>query len=158
MTKPSKQLRRSRFEHPFKNFYDLARSLEEYPGARGLPSWWREQEEAEHHWDFVPSCDLHECPNHYHFRFDMPGIPKENIKIEVHDNQLSVSGERSFEKREEEGVKTHFVESSYGSFYRSFNLPGDIDAEKVEAAYDQGVLKVKVSKSHTRRSREVSIK
>lgn len=106
---------------------------------------------------YAPSCEVSEDKSNYHFRFDLPGLAKNQVKIEIHDNQLTVSGERR-EERKEDSKRYHFSELSYGNFMRTFTLPANIDAEKVEAKFENGVLNISVSKTETAKSRQVSIK
>lgn len=106
-----------------------------------------------------PSSEATETKTHYEFRFDLPGVSKDAVKIELHDNQLTVSGERKEEKSaESEDNKKHFTEMVYGSFYRSFTLPREVDAERAEAKYENGVLILKVPKTEQSKPRQISIK
>lgn len=104
-----------------------------------------------------PSCEVSEDKAHYHFKFDLPGLNKDQVKVEVHENQITISGERRCEKNEE-NKKCHFSELSYGNFYRSFTFPTAIDTEKVEAKFENGVLTVAVAKTEAAKARQVSIK
>ena len=70
---------------------------------------------------------------------------------------LSIKGERRFEKKEE-GESYHFVERSYGSFYRSFSLPKNVDPEGINAEYKDGVLKVSIPKKDEVKPKKVEIK
>lgn len=106
---------------------------------------------------FVPACEVTEDKNAYLVKFDVPGMSKDQIKIDLHENQLTVSGERK-EERKEDSKRYHFTEVSYGSFLRTFSLPPNIDAEKVEAKLDNGVLTVSVAKAEASKARTVSIK
>jgi HSP20 family protein len=106
---------------------------------------------------FEPSCEVTEDKSNYFFKFDLPGMNKDQVKIEIHENQLTVSGERREEKKED-NKKYHFSEFSYGSFLRTFTLPANIDAEKVEAKFDNGVLAVTVGKTEMSKSRQINIR
>ncbi len=106
---------------------------------------------------FSPSCEVTEDKAHYFFKLDLPGLTKDLVKIEIHDKELSISGERKEEKKEE-SKRSHLCETTYGSFLRSFTLPSNIDAEKVEAKFENGVLTVTVAKSEETRPRQVSIR
>ena len=74
-----------------------------------------------------------------------PGLSKEDFKIEVTDGQLTVSGERKFttEKKEK---KFRSIETQYGSFVRTFSLPDHVDAEKINAKYNNGILELTIPK------------
>uniref|UniRef100_A0A0A0L5D4 SHSP domain-containing protein n=2 Tax=Cucumis sativus TaxID=3659 RepID=A0A0A0L5D4_CUCSA len=91
-------------------------------------------------------ADVVEYPNSYQFTIDMPGLTSDQIKVKVEDGQLVVSGER---KRESEKVKEgKFVrmERRLGKYLKKFDLPETADADKVSAAYRDGVLSVTVEK------------
>jgi HSP20 family protein len=94
---------------------------------------------------FAPAASVAEDEKAYYVTLDIPGANKEDIKLELNDGILSVSGEKKFQK-EENTKKYHIVESSYGSFKRSFRLPDNIKAEAIEAAYKDGVLAITVPK------------
>ncbi len=108
-------------------------------------------------WDFTPTCDVDETATHYNFHFDLPGMNRDNVRVEIHNNLLQVTGERHDERREEKKTR-HVIERTYGKFQRSFTLPASIDAERVEAAFKDGVLKVAIPKQEATRAREVQIK
>ena len=76
---------------------------------------------------------------------DMPGIKKEDIKVSVEDDVLSISAERT-QSEEEKKKGFHRIERSWGSLCRSFTLGENVDADKIEATYENGVLKIKVPK------------
>ena len=107
--------------------------------------------------DFNPNCEFTETPTQFKMKFDLPGMNKDQIKIDLHENILSVSGERREEKKEED-KKRHFTEISYGSFLRSFTLPTAVDSEKVEAKYDNGQLNVTLTKVEPTKARQIVIK
>ncbi len=107
--------------------------------------------------NFQPSCDINETKDHYLVSFDMPGVKKEDIKIEVQGNQLVISGERQREMKEEAGEATLRHERVYGKFERTFVLPTSINADKIEAHYENGVLNVALPKAETAKGRTVQI-
>ena len=76
---------------------------------------------------------------------DMPGIKKEDIKVSVEDDVLSISAERT-QSEEEKKKGFHRIERSWGSLCRSFTVGENVDADKIEATYENGVLKIKVPK------------
>jgi HSP20 family protein len=81
----------------------------------------------------------------YHVEVDLPGVKKEDISIDVKENTLLISGERSF--KEERAEKDYYkIESSYGKFQRSFALPESVDVENIEASCLEGVLEVVIPK------------
>lgn len=102
--------------------------------------------------------EISETPEAYLLKFDIPGLKKEDIKIDLHENRLTVSGERKEEKREERDHQVFYSELNYGSFARSYAFPTTVDSEKVEATYDGGVLNLKVAKRGTSGARQITIK
>jgi HSP20 family protein len=106
---------------------------------------------------FLPTCDINETKEHYLVSFDMPGLKKEDIKIEVQGNTLSISGERQRELKESNSEAAIRHERAYGKFERTFELPNSINAEKIEAHYENGVLNVALPKAEAAKGRTVQI-
>jgi HSP20 family protein len=94
---------------------------------------------------FVPSVNTRESEFAYHIDVDLPGVKKEDIKVDVKDGVLTISGERKFknEVKEEDFYK---IETAFGKFSRSFNLPDDADVEHIEAKNENGVLEIVIPK------------
>lgn len=105
---------------------------------------------------FVPSIDVSETEDQFLISAELPGMNKEDIDISLENNRLSISGERSFEK-EDKGKKFHRVESSYGSFERSFQLPDNIDEESISAKYENGLLNISIDKSEEEVKKQIEI-
>lgn len=103
---------------------------------------------------FDLSCELQEDKDKFIAKFEVPGIPKDKIKIELNDNILTVSGEREAEKKDN---KRHYTEFSYGSFTRSFSLPSQVESGKVSAVYENGILTVSVPKSEETKPKQIPI-
>lgn len=96
------------------------------------------------------ACDLEESSDHYLLKFDVPGIPKDKLNIEVSGNTLTVSGER-----ETRGPEAG--ERSYRRLYRSFTLPTDVAADKIEACCENGVLELAIPKSEAAKPKRIQI-
>ena len=108
---------------------------------------------------FMLWCDVIENKTSYLLKFDIPGLNKEQIKVDLHDGVLTVSGERREERKEEDkDHRRHVTEVSYGSFLRTITVPQAVESERVEARYENGVLNVTVPKSDVSRARQISIK
>jgi HSP20 family protein len=88
---------------------------------------------------------------------DLPGVSKENLKLNFNDGELIISGERKQEK-EDKDSKYHRIERSYGKYYRSFTLPQTIQADKINAEFKDGQLTVTVPKSEEAKPKELEIK
>ena len=93
---------------------------------------------------FLPRVDILEGEKSYEINLAMPGVKKEEIKIDFQEGKLTVSGERKFEK--EPSKKYHTVETQYGSFKRAFHIPDNVNHEGIEAAYADGILKILIPK------------
>lgn len=107
--------------------------------------------------DWMPLVDVAEDDKEYLITAELPEVTKEDVKVTMQNGILTITGERKFEK-EEKNKKWHRVERSYGSFARSFALPGDGDAAKVNAEFKDGMLKVRVAKSEAARPRQIEVK
>lgn len=123
----------TRFD-PFKSFNDMGRDFFDYPLTKneGLGG-------------FVPVVNTREGEFAYHIDIDLPGVQKDDIKIDISKGVLTISGER----RTKEEVKEddyYKVETSFGKFTRSFTLPDNIDTENIEASSSDGVLEVVIPK------------
>lgn len=106
---------------------------------------------------FVPSIDISETDNQYLITAELPGMKKEDININIENRRLTISGERKF-KEEEDNKTYHRVETHYGSFNRTFQLPGNINEESVSASYDNGLLNITVDKAEDKVRKRIEIK
>ena len=104
-----------------------------------------------------PSVDVREDEHNFVIVAELPGMAKEDIDLEVEQNTLAIKGERKFE-RQDEGESYHFVERSYGSFYRSFRLPKNVDGDAISAEYKDGLLTVTLPKKAEVKPKKVQIK
>lgn len=107
--------------------------------------------------NFIPSVDVKETEKAFELDFSLAGMEKENVKIELKENKLTVSGERKTEK-EDENAKYHRIENKYGSFSRSFLLPDHIKSDAIEANFKNGVLKVSIPKTEIAKPKAIEIK
>lgn len=108
---------------------------------------------------FTPIVNTREGEFAYHVDADLPGVKKEDIKINVKDNVLTISGERHH-KEEVKEEDYHRVETSFGKFERSFTLPKGSDTENISASNKDGVLEVVIPKlkSETEKSKKIEVK
>ncbi len=105
---------------------------------------------------FSPACDVNETETHYLMSFDVPGVKKEDIKIDLRGHTLTVSGEKK-EEFEQKNGSVYKTERSSGSFLRSFELPEDIKAGQIEALYENGVLRVAIPKTEASKTEQIKI-
>ena len=103
-----------------------------------------------------PAMDLVEAEDHFVLKADLPGLSEEDIAIEIQDNTLTLSGERRSE-HEDHARGWYRVERSSGRFSRSLTLPEGVNPEAVSAAFDKGVLEVRIPKPEQRKPRRVQI-
>ena len=104
-----------------------------------------------------PLVDITEDEKEYLIQAELPDMKKEDVRLSVENDVLTISGERKFEK-EDKGRKYHRIERAYGSFVRSFSLSEDADGSNVSANFKDGVLKVHLPKSVRAKQKTVEIK
>lgn len=105
---------------------------------------------------FTPAVDLHEIDDVYLISVDLPGVSEKDIKIDVSNGRLTISGERTQQKREQ-GKGFRRFERNYGRFERAFQLPQDVNQEKIQARLENGVLEVLIPKSEVAKPRTIQI-
>ncbi|MCB2406364.1 Hsp20/alpha crystallin family protein [Hymenobacter lucidus] len=107
---------------------------------------------------FSPQVDAYETERGYEIEAALPGMKTEDIKLDFQQGRLTISGERRFQNEQNER-RYHVVESSFGSFHRSFQLPDIVDPQKIEARFEQGVLRITVPKDEQKTMRhQIEIK
>jgi HSP20 family protein len=105
---------------------------------------------------WIPAMDLVETDNEFVLRADLPGLTENNVNIELDDSVLTISGERKAQHEErKEGY--YRVERASGVFSRQLTLPEGVDAAKIQAHFDNGVLEVRIPKPEARKPRKVAI-
>ncbi len=134
---------------PFKEFANMQRIFSNYPAQKS---------EETSISTFTPAVNTREGEFTYHIDIDLPGVKKEDINIDINDNQLSVSGQRA--TTEEVNENDYYkIETSFGKFQRLFTLPESIEMENITASSNNGVLEVvipKTEKSHNNKKIEVT--
>jgi HSP20 family protein len=106
---------------------------------------------------WIPAMDLVETDDQYVLRADLPGLTEQDVKIELLDNVLTISGERKAEhETRQEGY--YRLERSYGGFSRSLTLPQGVEPDAVQAHFDRGVLEIRVPKPEQKKPRQVQIR
>jgi HSP20 family protein len=106
---------------------------------------------------FTPDINISETENKLSIQADIPGMKKEDIHIGFENGALSISGERK-NRNEEEGRTFHRVETHYGTFERSFQLPDSIDEDSIEATYSDGILQIDINKKEDKVKKQIEIK
>ena len=117
----------------------------------GLPNVFSEET------GFSPAFDVSETSEEFTVKAELPGIAEKDIDISISDGILTIKGEKK-QENEEKNACYHTVERRYGSFSRTMRLPTDVDAEKVDATFKDGVLKLALPKSEASKPRKIEIK
>ena len=105
-------------------------------------------------WD--PAVDLYEKDDHFIIKAELPGIKKDDIKVDLKDRVLTLSGERTYDNEVKE-ENYYRRERSYGKFQRAFTLPVDVDSEKIKAEFKDGVLQIEVPKPEDKKAKRVTV-
>ncbi|HKP97007.1 MAG TPA: Hsp20/alpha crystallin family protein [Fibrobacteria bacterium] len=108
--------------------------------------------------DFAPAVDIVDEKEDYVLRAELPGVAKENIKVEVKENRLTLSGKKENPWAEKGNGEYRYAESSYGTFARVFELPRNVSGEAIKAEYNNGVLTLKIPKAKEALSRTIEIR
>lgn len=141
---------------PFRELTSLQRQMnrlfESFSGRTSLMPFEEELSSLE----FGPPVDIIEDEQKLTFKVEVPGIEEKDIKVEVENNVLTVRGERKLEKEvKEENFRR--MERHYGAFARSFSLPPSVDAEKIEANYNNGVLAIQMPKRAEAKPKHIKV-
>lgn len=107
--------------------------------------------------DWAPRADVSETDVGFCITAEVPGIKREDVKINIEDHVLSIRGEKKQEK-DEKSETFHRIERFYGSFSRSFSLPENVDEEKIEAVFNDGLLTLTIPKTEVEKPKSIEIK
>jgi HSP20 family protein len=127
----------------FRDLDDMRRSFDEGFSTPLLPAIWRRLPAEEREWN--PAVEVYEKEDRFVVKAELPGLTDEDVDISVTDGALTVKGE----KRTEHEVKEdeyHWSERTYGTFLRTVALPTNVDAEKIGATFDNGILEISLPK------------
>jgi len=105
--------------------------------------------------DWVPAADIYETENELVVTLDLPGVDSKMVDVSVENNVLTIRGERRPAEKQSENF--HRVERSYGAFARSFTLSMQVDADKIRAAYKNGVLTITLPKAEAAKPKRIQI-
>lgn len=106
--------------------------------------------------NYAPAVDIQENDDAFVITADVPGIAKEDLKIDILENTVSIQGQRKHEA-EEKKENFHRVERSYGSFKRNFNIPGGFVHDNTKAAFDNGVLTLILPKPELQKPKRIKV-
>ena len=105
----------------------------------------------------APETDVVETGREIRVQVEMPGLERDNIEVDVENNVLTIRGEKREERTEGQEGRYHLAERRWGTFARSFVLPRDVDADNINAAFENGVLTVSIPKSERARRRKIDV-
>lgn len=132
------------FERPFSILKEFERTLSEMEESK-VKIW-------------SPHIDMVEYDDRYEVVVELPGVEKENIKVNIRDNLLIISGEKKEHYEKKDNMNLHYQSISYGKFQTEVSLPSDVEIEKISASYKNGVLKLTLPKSARVEGKEIDIK
>ena len=125
---------------------------------------WLPRREKEETWtpstiltEGLPSIEMEEDENEIRVMAEMPGLSQDDFKVELTGNRLMIRGEKKT-SHEEKKSEYYYSECSYGSFNRAIILPCEVEEDKVEATYKDGVLKLRLPKSESAKARQIKVK
>ena len=105
---------------------------------------------------WTPAVDIFEGDNEYVIKLELPEVTRDDVKVNLHDQTLTISGERKIEN-EDKRDGYHRIERSYGQFYRSFTLPPNVNAEAINAQFKDGVLRLTLPKREEAKPKQIAV-
>jgi HSP20 family protein len=123
---------------------DIARGDVQDDGTYALSSW-------------TPVVDIMEYENDFRVHVELPGVKKEDVRIALESNVLTIRGEKKQEEQEKKSGN-HRTECVYGSFQRSFTLPSTVKSDRIDAIYRDGILTITLPKAEEAKSRQIEVK
>jgi HSP20 family protein len=139
---------------PSRELEEMERRFDDVLSWPLLPAVWRRIPTMEMGW--APAIDVFEKEDKFVVKAELPGMKEEDIDISVVGNTLTIKGERTAESEVEED-DYYYCERSYGSFSRSIDVPSNVDTQKIEANYEDGVLEVSLPKTPEVKPNKISV-
>lgn len=106
---------------------------------------------------FTPRVDMTETETEFEVKVDLPGLKPEEVKVELRNGELWITGERK-EEKEEKDKTYHRVERRHGEFRRVLPIPAEVNEERIEARFENGVLTVTIPKAETAKPKVIEVK
>jgi HSP20 family protein len=106
---------------------------------------------------WTPAVDIAELENEYVVKMELAGVNRDDVKISLESNILTIKGEKKQDK-EEKNENVHRVERSYGSFQRSFTLPTKVKSDNIDAVFKEGVLSISLPKTVEAKPKQIEVK
>lgn len=137
---------------PFRELFDLQRDINQlFDASFSAPR----EDVALKAW--TPAVDVYEDENAFLIKLELPEVNREDVKVSLNENTLSISGERRVEN-EQKRENYHRVERSYGQFYRSFTLPPNVDTADIKAEFKDGMLRLTLPKKEEAKPKQIEVK
>ncbi len=138
----------------FRELEEPRRHFEAIYGTPFLPAIWRRLPTEEREW--APAIEMFEKEDKFVVKAELPGMKEEDVNVSVVDDTLTIKGERKTENEVKE-EDYYLCERSYGSFFRSIGLPSNVDAKKIEANYENGVLEISLPKAVEAKPKKIAV-
>ncbi len=106
---------------------------------------------------WTPAVDVAENEAEYRVKVELPGVNKDDVKITMQENILTIRGEKK-QEQESKSSNFHRLERSYGSFQRSFTLPAHVKHDKIEAVYNDGILTITLPKAEEAKPKQIDVR
>jgi HSP20 family protein len=106
---------------------------------------------------WTPRVNIEEVKDHFEITAELPGLKREDVKIEIKDRVLTLTGEKKVEN-EKKDRNVYLFERTYGSFCRTFTLPDNVDEEKIGAEFKDGLLRIDIPKTEEAKPKEIEVK
>ena len=135
---------------PFRELMEMQRNLSRFFG-RG-----EGESEAAAIGNWTPAVDIYEDESQYLLKVELPEVEKEDVKVGLENNVLSITGTRKFE-HEDKRDNYHRVERAYGQFMRSFTLPNNVNPEGINAEYKNGILRLSIPKREEAKPKQIEV-
>ncbi|HWP43282.1 MAG TPA: Hsp20/alpha crystallin family protein [Blastocatellia bacterium] len=149
---PSRAFRSLINMDPFRDLFELQQGINRlFEGSLGK----RSMQTALSTW--TPVVDIYEDENEFVIKAELPEVSRDDVKVNLDDNVLSITGERRLEY-EDKRDGYHRVERSYGQFYRSFTLPPNVTPEGISAEFKDGVLRLTLPKKEEAKPKQIQVK
>jgi HSP20 family protein len=139
---------------PFRELENIEQHFEDVFDRSWLPAVWRRIPSLEMGW--APAVEVFEKEGKFVVKAELPGIKEEDMDISVVDNTLTIKGEKKTESEVKE-EDYYCCECSYGSFSRSIALPSNVDAKKIAASYEDGILEISLPKASEVKPKKISV-
>jgi HSP20 family protein len=139
---------------PFPELEEMERRFDEIFGRAFLPRVWRRLPVEEKGW--APAIEMFEKEDRFVVKAELPGMKEKDLDVSVVGDTLSIKGERKAESEVKE-EDYYCCERSYGSFFRSIDLPSNVDAGKIEANFEDGVLEINLPKAAEVKPKKIAI-